>query len=182
MTDTAQGFWVFGYGSLMWKPGFPVAEQHIATLHGYHRAFCMHSVEYRGTPAYPGLVLALDAAEGASCTGLAFRVAPEHASETYAYLTARELVSAAYLETRQTLHLAGGGTVEAIAYVMDTAHVQYAGHQSLEAQAHTIATAVGPMGPNAEYLHNTVQSLATLGIHDPELEQLDALVRAQMAR
>ncbi|MBB5514309.1 cation transport protein ChaC [Rubricella aquisinus] len=176
----SDGFWVFAYGSLLWKPGFEVAEARLGTLHGYHRSFCMTSIEYRGTPEKPGLVLALDALEGATCTGLAYRVEAAQAEETYAYLTARELVTAAYRETRQTIALAEGGTVEAIAYVMDTAHGQYAGALPLDAQAKIIADAIGPSGPNAEYLHNTVAALGKLGIRDPDLEALDRMVRARV--
>lgn len=177
----SDGFWVFAYGSLLWKPGFEVAEARLGTLHGFHRSFCMTSVEYRGTPEKPGLVLALDAQDGATCTGLAYRVAPAQAEETYAYLTARELVTAAYRETRQTIALAEGGAVEAISYVMDTSHGQYAGALSLAAQAEIIATAVGPSGPNADYLHNTVKALGDLGIRDADLEALDQMVRGYSA-
>lgn len=171
------GMWVFGYGSLIWNPDFPVAERQIARLDGWHRSFCMHSIHHRGTEAAPGLVLALDAADGASCEGVAFRVAPGAEEPTLAALRERELISAAYLETRQSLALRDGRQVEALAYVIDPAHVQYAGGLSLQAQADIIARAIGGRGPNWEYLYNTADHLAQLGIADPDLGWLAGRVR-----
>ena len=92
-----QSLWVFGYGSLIWDPGFPVAERRIGRVQGWHRSFCMRSIHHRGTVEQPGLVLALDAAEGASCQGVVFRVAPGAEAATIATLRERELVSSAYL-------------------------------------------------------------------------------------
>jgi len=93
--DLEEGFWVFGYGSLMWNPGFAFAERVPATLLGYARSFCMWSIHHRGTPEEPGLVLALDLEDRASCRGLAFHVSRDHAAATLAYLRERELVSSA---------------------------------------------------------------------------------------
>ncbi len=173
------GLWVFGYGSLIWEPGFDFADRRVATLHGYRRAFCMRSIMYRGTPEAPGLVLALDRDPGALCAGLAYHVSESDAAATLAYLRERELVSYAYEEARLAIELDGGGTVEALAYVSNPAHAQYCA-LSLEAQAEVIARAVGPKGPNAEYLMNTVAGLEALGLHDPELVRLAGLVRARL--
>jgi len=173
-------FWVFGYGSLIWRPGFTFAERRRATLLGYRRCFCMTSIVYRGTPEHPGLVLALDAAEGGACAGVAYRVAGNGAAETLAYLRERELVSYAYHEVRHAVTLEDGRVVEALAYVSDRAHPQYRGGLSLEEQAAVIATAAGSSGPNTEYLLNTVESLGSLGLEDPELQRLATLVRARL--
>jgi cation transport protein ChaC len=173
--------WVFGYGSLLWNPGFDVAESVLARLDGWRRAFCMRSIHHRGTPEAPGLVLALDEAAGASCLGLALRVAPGREEETLAYLRERELVSSAYLEVRLPVALADGREVEGLIYVVDTAHEQYCGRLSLEAQARIIARAVGGRGPNSEYLWNTADHLRSLGIDDADLDWLSARVRALSA-
>jgi cation transport protein ChaC len=170
-------FWVFGYGSLIWHPGFDFVDKRLAVLHGYRRAFCMTSIKYRGTPDAPGLVLALDRDPGGSCAGIAYHVAGAHAEETLAYLRERELVSYAYDEARVTVELDGVVPVEALAYVSNPAHAQYCGGMSLEAQAEVIARAVGPRGPNADYLLNTVESLEALGLHDPDLVRLADMVR-----
>jgi cation transport protein ChaC len=171
------GFWVFGYGSLIWEPGFDFADRRVATLRGYRRAFCMTSIVYRGTPEAPGLVLALDRGDGrGSCVGVAYQVAAEGAAATLAYLRERELVSYAYTEARLPVELEDGTAVEALAYVSNPQHAQYRGGLSLAAQAEVIARAVGPRGPNREYLLNTVASLEALGLHDPDLARLVELV------
>ncbi|SET19113.1 gamma-glutamylcyclotransferase [Oceanicella actignis] len=169
--------WVFGYGSLLWRPGFAYAERRIARIHGYRRAFCLRSVRYRGTPRAPGLVLALDRAPGAWCDGAAFRVPAESAAEAHAYLNHREMDEDSYLETFHEIELRDGGRVRALCYLMNQAHPHYA-PLPLDEQARIIAASVGPAGPNAEYLHNTVAHLRELGLRDPELERLDEMVRA----
>ena len=174
--------WVFGYGSLMWNPGFPVAERRLATLHGFHRSFCMSSIHHRGTQEDPGLVLALDPANGASCRGIAFRVPDADADAAVLYLRERELISSAYVEHMLQLKFEEGGEAHALAYVVDTDHVQYVGGLPLEDQARIIAHAVGGRGPNTEYLWNTVSHLAELGIEDDDLTWLDARVRELVGR
>ncbi len=170
--------WVFGYGSLLWNPGFRHDAAEVAVLKDFHRSFCMRSIHHRGTHARPGLVLALDAAPGAECAGLAFRVAEGAEAETLDYLRERELVSSAYVETEVEVTLASGARVRAVTYVIDPAHVQYCGNLPLEEQAQIIAGAVGGRGPNPEYLHNTVRHLHELGLPDPELDWLSDRVRA----
>jgi cation transport protein ChaC len=167
--------WVFGYGSLIWDPGFPVAERRIGRLTGWHRSFCMRSIHHRGTVEAPGLVLALDRAEGGLCRGLAFRVAPGEEAATLVALRARELVSSAYLETRLDIDTAEG-PVEALTYVIDPDHAQYC-RLALEDQAQIIARAVGGRGANRDYLWATAAHLAELGIADPDLEWLADRVR-----
>ncbi|MGY6634518.1 MAG: gamma-glutamylcyclotransferase [Alkalilacustris sp.] len=169
--------WVFGYGSLIWDPGFPVSETRLAHLDGFHRSFCMRSIHHRGTPEAPGLVLALDAAQGAACAGVAFAVAAGAEETTLGYLRARELVSSAYLETRQSVRLADGPNVTALTFVIDPHHDQYCGGLPLEEQAAIIAHATGGRGPNRDYLWNTAVHLAELGIEDPELTWLARRVR-----
>jgi cation transport protein ChaC len=170
--------WVFGYGSLLWNPGFRVGERVLARLPGWHRSFCMRSVHHRGTAEDPGLVLALDAAEGAVCNGVALSAEPGAEEETLAYLRERELISSAYVERILPVDLADGRRVEAVTYVIDPDHVQYCGNMPLEEQARIIARATGGRGPNDEYLHNTSAHLAELGLSDPDLEWLSARVRA----
>ena len=173
--------WVFGYGSLMWDPGFPVAEARLARLAGYHRSFCMRSIHHRGTPADPGLVLALDTDEDGACDGLALAVAPGAEDDTLAYLRARELISSAYLETRLAIQLRDGPAVEAVTFVVDRAHAQYCAALPLEEQAGIIARARGDRGPNRDYLWNTVAHLQELGIADADLAWLAARVRSLTA-
>lgn len=170
--------WVFGYGSLLWNPGFEVAEQVIATLPGYARSFCMRSIHHRGTEENPGLVLALDEDPAHACEGVALAVRAGTEDRTLAYLRERELISSAYVERELPVDLTDGRRVTALAYVINRDHVQYCGGLPLEEQAQIMARAVGGMGPNTEYLYNTASHLAEIGLHDPDLEWLSHRVRA----
>jgi glutathione-specific gamma-glutamylcyclotransferase len=169
--------WVFGYGSLMWQPGFDYEQRRLARLEGFHRCFCMRSVHHRGTPEAPGLVLALDAAPDAVCHGVAYSVPAPSRDATLDYLRARELISSAYLETVQPVRLDDGARVAAVTFVVDPDHVQYCGGLELEEQAAIIASASGGRGPNTEYLWNTAAHLEELGIKDADLAWLARRVR-----
>ncbi|MDF3060854.1 MAG: gamma-glutamylcyclotransferase [Microvirga sp.] len=164
--------WVFGYGSLMWRPGFPFLERRHAHLHGYHRALCVYSHVHRGTPERPGLVLGLD--RGGRCHGVAFRVAPEEAAETVQYLREREQVTAVYVERRLPVRLAGGETVAALAYVVDRGHPQYAGRLPQEDSLRLVRQGVGVSGANPDYVRSTHRHLLEMGVTDPVLAQLAA--------
>ena len=172
----SQSLWIFGYGSLIWEPGFAHGARHLARLDGYGRSFCMRSIHHRGTPERPGLVLALDEG-GGGCDGVAFEVPGRIAAETLEYLRARELISAAYLEREVPVRFRCGRVVQAVTYVVDRAHDQYCGGLALDEQARIIAGAVGGRGANRDYLFNTAQHLADLGIADPTLLRLSAMVR-----
>ncbi len=165
-------FWVFGYGSLMWRPGFAHVETRRARLAGYRRALCIHSHVHRGTAERPGLVLGLD--RGGSCIGLAFRVPGSLHKEVVAYLRERELVTNVYLE--RTLHavLEDGGAVPVLGYVVDRGHHQYAGRLDVEAAARQVRGAVGVSGRNEDYVLNTLEHLRALGIRDRWLEDVAA--------
>ena len=167
--------WVFGYGSLLWNPGFPFVEQRMASLRGYRRSFSMRSIHHRGTVEDPGLVLALDVKEQAVCDGLAFFVAAENQDATLEYLRERELISSAYIEKNLMIDVKGIGLVESVVYVIDETHVQYC-DLSLYEQAKIIAHAVGGRGPNWEYLRNTVNFLNASKIYDADLQWLEAEV------
>ena len=168
--------WVFGYGSLVWDPGFAFAERRIARLDGWHRSFCMRSIHHRGTVQAPGLVLALDRAAGAACDGVAFRIAADDEDAVLTYLRDRELISSAYLEERHPVTLAGGPAVTAVVFVINRDHPQYCGGLSLDEQAAIILRASGGRGTNRDYLWNTARHLADLGLADPDLDWLAARV------
>ncbi|MFN0115150.1 MAG: gamma-glutamylcyclotransferase [Paracoccaceae bacterium] len=175
------GLWVFGYGSLVWEPGFGFSDRRIARLDGWHRSFCMRSVHHRGTAGNPGLVLALDRAEGARCDGVAFRVRDGEEGAVLTYLRERELISSAYLEERHAVAFRDGGGCEAVVFVIDRAHPQYCGGLSLEEQARIILGATGGRGRNRDYLWMTAAHLAELGLADPDLDWLAERVRGLAA-
>ncbi len=166
--------WIFGYGSLMWRPGFAHEAEAPALLRGYHRAFCVYSVHYRGTRARPGLILGLD--RGGSCRGRAYGVAAGDAAAVIAYLDAREQVTAVYVRRRVTIEIAGQ-RVPAITYIADRAHGQYAGKLTPRRAAEIILGGHGVAGGNPEYLEHTVAHLDQLGIMDGPLHDLLELVR-----
>lgn len=161
--------WVFGYGSLMWKPGFEYEETRPARLEGFHRDFCIYSHHYRGTPERPGLVLGLDA--GGVCQGLAFRFAPARRTEVIDYLNERELVGYAY--TPKVVDIDTGSEIlRAYTFVADNSHRQYAGQLPLDKSAQLIMNAQGLSGLNRDYLINTVKQLEHMGFKDDSLHTL----------
>ncbi len=162
-------FWVFGYGSLMWRPGFPHLDVCPALLRGYHRAFCVYSHHYRGTRENPGLVLGLD--RGGACRGLAFRVAAEDQDAVVDYLNERELVSYAYLPKTLQVRVPDG-RVEAYSFVANPKHSQYAGDLGIERSAEIILEAQGVAGLNRDYLINTLRQLEREGYTDKRLHAL----------
>lgn len=169
--------WVFGYGSLLWNPGFEPVERRRAVLRDYHRSFCMLSIHHRGSVEEPGLVLALDAATGQQCTGVAFRVADNEQDEVLAELRERELISSAYYEDTLPVHLDDGSSVPALCYVINRDHEQYCQYD-LELQAQMIARSTGGRGPNPEYLYNTAVHLDHMDIKDEDMRWLVSRVRA----
>ncbi len=172
-------FWVFGYGSLMWNPGFPFEERQQARLHGYRRALCIRSNVYRGTDENPGLVLGLE--RGGSCHGVAFRVANANRDAVLDYLRERELVSNVYKERVILVGLADGRRQQALTYVADPQHAQYVGGLALDEAAKIVCQASGQSGPNVDYVFNTVRHLQEMGIRDVVLERVAANVEAQSA-
>jgi cation transport protein ChaC len=164
--------WVFGYGSLMWRPGFDYDEKQIAVVRGYRRALCVYSHVHRGTPERPGLVLGLD--RGGACKGIAFRVTAAKASDTLAYLRAREQVTMVYREITLNAFLADGRIVKAVSYAVDRRHAQYAGTLDATALERFVGQGHGVSGANPDYVRNTYDHMAGLGIADPILKALVA--------
>jgi cation transport protein ChaC len=162
--------WVFGYGSLMWRPGFNAVERVCAVLYGRRRAFCIYSVHHRGTPARPGLVLGL--APGGSVRGAAYRVAEADWPATYAYLLEREQPTETYIESHVRLRLTDGRQITAVSFLSDTGHPQWAGVLDADTQARLIAGARGLSGPNIDYLRDLVEHLRAEGVHDHAMERL----------
>ena len=178
----ARDLWIFGYGSLMWRPGFEFVEAVPARIEGWRRGFFIYSTHHRGTHERPGLVLALD--RGGSCRGVAFRVAPDRRIATLAYLREREQVNGVYREQRIEARLEDGSgrRVEAIAYVVERGHPSYAGRLPLRHQIGLIRSAAGISGPNLHYLSSTVRRLDELGICENELRRLLALAGPHLTR
>jgi cation transport protein ChaC len=167
-----EDLWVFAYGSLMWRPGFDFLERVPARVIGAHRALCVLSHVHRGTPERPGLVLGLD--RGGTCRGLAFRVAAAQRAPTLSYLRAREQVTKVYRESLRSVWLLGEPErrVEALCYVVDRSHPQYAGQLSPDEQLHLVRQGHGHAGPNRDYVLSTVKELEAQGFRDADLHLL----------
>jgi cation transport protein ChaC len=170
--------WVFGYGSLMWRPGFEFIEQVPARLIGEHRALCVYSFDHRGTPEKPGLVLGLD--RGGACRGVAFRVAASLRNATVDYLRSREQTTHVYREVMRSVWLENEARhrISALAYVVDRGHVQYAGRLSLADQLRFVQQGHGRSGNNRDYVLATVKAIEAQGFRDAQLHQLAAMLHS----
>jgi cation transport protein ChaC len=171
--------WVFGYGSLIWNPGFAHVAARLAVLHGAHRSLCIYSHHHRGTPEKPGLVFGL--VEGGSCRGMAFAVDEAEWLGVREYLRAREQVTSVYREATRRVRLDDGREVKALAFLVDRHHEQYAGRLTLAEQARMVSGAAGSSGHNVDYVRNTARHLAELGIRDRQVMALAALIEAAEA-
>ncbi|MGQ0673699.1 MAG: gamma-glutamylcyclotransferase [Hyphomicrobium sp.] len=178
MQHAPHDLWVFGYGSLMWNPGFAFAEAERARLVGYRRAMCIYSVHYRGSVKRPGLVLGLD--RGGVCEGVAFRVEANQVRDVRRYLSERELIYGVYREMFLPVTLVRPGLpqVRALAYVAESRHPSYAGHLPPRLKAQVVRGARGKAGTNIDYLANTLGHLAAMGIRDFRLQRVAAFVGA----
>lgn len=167
-----EDLWVFGYGSLIWRPGFDFLERRKARAVGAHRALCVYSFVHRGTPEKPGLVLGLD--RGGNCRGIAYRVAADKRAATIQYLRDREQVTMVYRETWRTVWLDDDPKqrVSAVCYMVDRGHEQFAGRLTLDQQLHHVRQGHGRSGQNRDYVLETVGALEHLGFRDRELHLL----------
>lgn len=162
--------WVFGYGSLMWSPGFRATDKSPGKVHGYHRSLCVYSHRYRGTAKRPGLVMGL--CRGGSCWGMAYRVPAARVPHVLAYLWHREMRNRVYLPKLVRVGIRGGREVRALAFVADEGHRQFAGDLSLAATARLVAQGRGERGSNVDYLSFTLAHMHELGVRDPHLDRV----------
>jgi len=165
----AGDLWVFGYGSLMWSPGFSHSQCAMGRAHGYHRALCILSNRYRGTPERPGLVVGL--CRGGSCWGMAFRIPADKVRRALARLWRREMLNNVYVPTMVSVAI-GRRRVRALAFVADTAHRQFVRELDLHGRARLVAQGVGQRGRCVDYIRNTLEHMAALGLRDPHLERI----------
>ncbi len=167
-----EDFWVFAYGSLMLRPGFDFLERHYGRLIGAHRALCVYSFVHRGTPEKPGLVFGLD--RGGTCRGIVYRVAGAKRAETIDYLRAREQATMVYRETWRPVWIESDPKrrVEALCYVVDRGHQQYAGRLTIAQQIHFVRQGHGRSGPNRDYVLDAVKAIEALGYRETELHRL----------
>jgi cation transport protein ChaC len=171
--------WVFGYGSLIWNPGFPHVSAQQGLLRGAHRSLSIVSHHHRGTVEQPGLVFGLT--RGGACRGMVFEVAHAEWPDVYAYLQQREQVTSVYRDVMRPVRLADGRAIKALAFLVDERHEQFAGHLSLEQQLAMVRAGVGISGRNIDYVLNTYKHLRELGIRDRQLMALADLLAKEAA-
>jgi len=170
--------WIFGYGSLMWHPGFAYCAKEPALLRGWHRSFCVYSHSYRGTPEKPGLVLGLD--RGGACRGMAFQIRGSDIAAAMAYLWEREMKGGVYQLRELSVDLPQD-RIRARAFVVRRGHQSYAGRLSTDETARLILQGIGGRGHCREYLENTVRQIEELGLVDGPLHRLELKVK-ELAR
>lgn len=162
--------WVFGYGSLMWSPGFSFKAKALGRTHGYHRALCILSTRYRGTKRKPGLVMGL--CRGGSCWGMAFRVDAAEVRRALVRLWRREMPRRVYAPRLLEVQLRSGRRIRALAFLADPTHPAYVRELDLHGRARLVAQGIGQRGPCVEYISNTLDHMRTVGVRDPHLERI----------
>jgi cation transport protein ChaC len=162
--------WIFGYGSLMWSPGFRCSEKSAGKVHGYHRSLCVYSQRYRGTTKRPGLVMGL--CRGGSCWGMAFRIPAARANRVLANLWRREMRNQVYRPRFVRVQVRDGREIRALAFVADAGHRLFAGDLSIERTARLVAQGRGERGHNIDYLSFTLAHMHELGVRDPHLDRI----------
>jgi len=173
--------WVFGYGSLIFRPSFPAIERRVASLSGHARRFWQGSTDHRGTPEAPGRVVTLIDDPGAVCVGVAYRIAPDDEAAVLAHLDVREKGGYERLLRPLLLDPPGGPTVPGLVYLAGPSNPEFLGPAPLEQIASQVLASRGPSGPNSEYVLRLADALAGLGAHDDHVFALADLVRKACA-
>jgi cation transport protein ChaC len=162
--------WIFGYGSLMWRPDFPALERREGCVHGWERRFYQGSPDHRGTPQAPGRVVTLIPSTGAICWGVAYQLDPGVMDKVLTDLDTRE--QAGYLRESLEVHARDGSVVQALTYIAGSANANYLGEEPHPGMIEQLATAKGPSGTNADYLLSLQTSLEQLGVKEPHVVML----------
>jgi glutathione-specific gamma-glutamylcyclotransferase len=171
MAEVPKGdLWVFGYGSLMWSPGFAYRQKALGRVHGYHRALCILSTRYRGTRRKPGLVMGL--CRGGSCWGMAYRVHAEGVRRALARLWKREMPRRVYAPRLLRVQLGNGREVKALAFLADPTHPAYVRELDLHGRARLVAQGIGQRGSAVDYIRNTLAHMREVDVSDPHLERI----------
>lgn len=171
----ASHVWIFAYGSLMWNPMLEFKCRRVATLHDWHRSFCLHMVAGRATPDRPGRMLALEA--GGHTHGVALRLCPRTQDEDLRVVWIREMILGSYRPTWAPVTLDDGTETHAIAFMADPSREQFTHDSAIATVAPLIAVAAGKLGTNAEYVFRLRAALQACRLQDPYIEALASAIR-----
>ncbi|WP_407932650.1 gamma-glutamylcyclotransferase [Castellaniella denitrificans] len=172
--DGRSDLWIFGYGSLIWRPEFDHLEARRARIHGYHRALCLWSRINRGTPERPGLVFGLDL--GGSCEGTVYRIAGDRVPDILGPLWQREMPSASYIPRWLNCHTTSGA-VTGLVFTMDRRDEGYVKGLSTEEIVAIVRQGRGRYGHCTEYVLQTADALDAAGITDRRLRAIARALR-----
>ena len=172
--EAADELWIFGYGSLVWRPDFPHVERRPGWVEGYARRFWQGSTDHRGVPGAPGRVVTLVPEPRARCWGVVYRVASVEREAVLAQLDRRE--KGGFERREVSVHVGADGALAALVYVADPSNPNYLGPAPLDAIAEQVRRSQGPSGGNAEYVLQLAAALREIGGEDPHVEALARLV------
>ena len=168
--------WVFGYGSLVWRPSIPFVEREPAWIEGFVRRFWQGSTDHRGVPGAPGRVVTLIEQPGGSCWGMAYRVAEADRNDVLATLDHRE--KGGYDRRGVTIHFRDREPVTGLVYLATAENPNYLGPAPLDAIAAQVRLSVGPSGDNVEYVDSLARALREMGAEDEHVFALVDQLRA----
>ncbi len=188
--------WIFGYGSLVWRPAFPHRRKAPAVIHGWARRFWQGSTDHRGIPSHPGRVVTLIAADDPAivaeaaptastlpCWGRAYEVAPDDRDVVLEQLDHRERGGYDPIEIEMTIRIAPEREIRVpgLIYVASASNPNYLGFAPIEEIARQILTAAGPSGPNPEYVFELARSLRRMNAQDSHVDAVESAL-ARLAR
>lgn len=174
----ADALWLFGYGSLIWRPDFPFEQQLPGRLRGWTRRFWQGSTDHRGVPGAPGRVVTLVPRSDATCGGVVFRITPSAVDTVLARLDHRE--KGGYQRHILPIELLQGVVDRALVYVATRDNPNYLGPASIDAIVEQVAHARGPSGDNVEYVFKLADALRALNADDPHVFEIDRRLRAKL--
>jgi cation transport regulator ChaC len=160
------GLWIFGYGSLIWRPGFPYRERRLAHAIGWRRVLAQGSPDHRGTPSRLGRVVTLVPAEGARCGGVAYAIDETSQEAILAALDEREQGGYERVAIDVELDHPPREAVRAVTWIASPENPYHLGEAPLAQLIDEIAASVGPSGTNIEYVLRLAEALRELGIED----------------
>ncbi|KAG9150523.1 hypothetical protein Leryth_010895 [Lithospermum erythrorhizon] len=177
-------FWIFGYSSLIWNPGFDYDKKIIGYIKGYRRVFDLACIDHRGTPEHPARTCTLEQDDGTVCWGAAYfvRGGEEKEKAIMEYLERRECeydkkMLVDFFKEGDSIEPAITGVIVFTSTLDKVSNKYYLGPAPLEDMAKQIATANGPCGNNREYMFLLEKAMFDIGHEDDYVTEMTTEVR-----